>query len=131
METDQCDSSPVVSDHNKLALISLSDAKSVIIPTVPIFQLRQTSTQAINSLTQSFVRNHINHLNIEIASNASPLSHEQTRNSLSIDWSKSLFKPATNLGHSKRRECKVVFYFRFFFDFYKICYRFQILETVV
>lgn len=106
METDECDPSPTVSDRNKLALISLSDAKSVIIPTVPIFQIRQTSAQAISSLTQPYIRNHINYLNIEISSNTNLENQEQTKSSLDIDWSKSLFKPASNLGNSKRRECK-------------------------
>lgn len=97
---------------NDLALISLADAKSIIIPTIPIFQLRQSSSQAISSLTKAFDRsnNFIGHLNVDINENSS-MSNDlmQTNKSTQMDtWANSLFRPATGLQkiHNKRRECK-------------------------
>lgn len=99
-------------ERNKLALISLSDAKSVIIPTIPIFQLKQTSSQAITSLTQPYahrssILTSFNNLNVEISSSSLEIDNpEENPDNLGIDWSNSLFKPAAGFGQSKRRECK-------------------------
>lgn len=104
METE--DSEKNKTDENKLAIISIADSKSIIIPTIPIFQIRQTSSQAISSLTESFSQYSTNHLNIDIANSDSNIFNEnKINNNSEIDWSNSLFRPATGFK-SKRRECK-------------------------
>ena len=114
METDDCEKTEP-KNNNRLALISLSDAKSVIIPTIPLFQIKQTSSQAITSLTQPYgtrssILTSFNHLNVEISSSSLQIDNpEQSPSDFGIDWSNSLFKPASsfNFGEAKRLECKV------------------------
>ena len=75
-----------------------STCNSILMPTIPIYQVQQSSTQAICSLAESFRQNSINRLNIDV-SNSSQVD---------LDWSNSLFRPA---ARPTRRECKVVFTF--------------------
>lgn len=86
---------------NNIASISLTD-------TIPIFQISQSSSEAISNLTQPNNENSLkHHLNIEIENSTHVNKNENFNGSMHIDWSNSLFRPATSFGTSKRRECKV------------------------
>lgn len=88
-------------DYNNISPISLAEIKP---STIPIFQICQSSTEAITNHKKSGNLKH--NLNIEIESTTHVNKKKNHKNDMNIDWSNSLFRPATSFGITKRRECK-------------------------
>ena len=108
---------------------------SILMPTIPIFHLQQSASETIsliaggtqttsvmctgNDLVDRSAINTSSFLNIDVSSDAGcntgakgSFNCAGNAADLSIDWSNSLFRPASRFSISNRRECKVksIFY---------------------
>ena len=122
-----------------VATAGMQSQSSILMPTIPIFHLQQRPSAAISMLdeqTQTAIddvnkstANAANSfLNIDVSSELGVASGN-TRSSfncannaadLNIDWSNSLFRPASRFTISNRRECKVNILRDFFICFFFI-----------
>ena len=106
---------------------------SILMPTIPIYHLQQTPSEMIAETQAAAANvvtpvNTINFLNIDVSTDGGGGSINENFkdsgglaiNTDNIDWSNSLFKPASRFSMSNRRECKVNSTRIFFKLFYKL-----------
>lgn len=94
---------------------------------IPIYHLQQTPSEAISMISEAQLElNKLNtnsFLNIDVSNDIAGNTSNKSMfnlNTDNIDWSTSLFRPASRFNMSNRRECKVIFLFFYITEYFLI-----------